>query len=126
MDLPSMAVIREELLNVKPSVFENEGFNRVFDSRFSQIVFVFPHKVDTKSLIDLIEGPDSDDIKIDYDKSSSWFTLAFEDLPFSVRVERREFVFESPEMKTPKELLQGFYDVQKLIEGTPLIPALKA
>jgi uncharacterized caspase-like protein len=125
-DDPSMAVITEELINVKPSVFEKEGFNEVFDSRFSQIVFEFPHKVDTKSLIDLIEELGRDDIKIDYDKSSSWFTLDFEDQPFSVRVERREFVFKSPEMKTPKELLQGFYDVQKLIEGTPLIPALKA
>jgi hypothetical protein len=82
--------------------------------------------VDTESFIDLIEELDRDDIEIDYDKSGSWFTLSFEDSAFSVRVERREFVFESPRMKTPKELLQGFYNVQKLIEGTPLIPELNA
>jgi uncharacterized caspase-like protein len=125
-DDPSMAVITEELVNVKPSVFEDDGFNRVFDSRFSQIVFEFPHKIDTKSFIDLIQDLGRDDLEVDYDKSGSWFTLSFEDVNFSVRVERREFVFQSPRMKTPKELLQGFYDVQKLLVGTPLIPALKA
>jgi caspase domain-containing protein len=124
-DDPSMAIITEELLNVKSPVFENEGFNQVFDKRFSQIVFEFPNKVDTKSLIESTEDLDRNDIEIDYDESRSWFVLSFGDSEFSVRVSRREFIFETAGMKTPKELLQGFYDVQKLIEGTPLIPKLK-
>jgi hypothetical protein len=125
-DDPSRAIITEELINVKASVVANDGFNRVFDGRFSQIVFEFRHGVDTQSLIDLIEELDRDDIEIEYDKSGSWFTLSFEDSAISVRVEEHEFVFESSGMKTPRELLQGFHDVQKLMEGTPLIPELKA
>ncbi len=123
---PSMAVITEELTNVKPSVIQSEEFNRVFEKRFSQIVFEFSEKVDVEKLIDAIEDLEREEIEIDYDEKGTWFTLSFENSDFSVRVRRREFVFESPRTKTPKELLDDFFAVQKLIEGTPLVPKLNA
>ena len=123
-DDPSMAVLTEELLNINAHVIESDGFNSVFDGRFSQLVFEFRHEIDTKSFIDLIEDLDRDDLKIEYDRGRSWFTLSFEDAELSVRVDGDEFVFESSKTNTPRGLLQGFYQVQKLIEGTPLTSAL--
>jgi hypothetical protein len=121
---PDEALIVEELTKIKPTMLENEGFNEVFDGRFSEVVFEFPSEFEVAELIDQIEEADRDDCKIDYDKSASWCELSFEKSNFRVRVRGSELVVTSTVKKSPKELIQGFFEIQKSLGSTVLVPAL--
>ncbi len=123
---PGNALITEELMNISPSVIESDEFNRVFDKRFSNVVFEFRKKIDVSKLIGDIEDLDRDDITVDYDKSGSWCEVSFDGSEFTVRLEAGVMTFESPHMDSPRGLLKGFFEVQKLLAGTPVALALKA
>jgi len=123
---PEIALITEELANIKPSIIENEAFNEVFENRFSQVVFEFPREIDVSKLIDEIEDLDREDVIIKYDHTGSWCELSFKDSEFSLRVEGRERTINSDLCRSPYELLQGFFKIQMRLAGTIALPALKA
>jgi hypothetical protein len=124
-DDPEDALVTEELVNIKPSIIEDERFNRVFDRKFSQVVFELSKKIKVRTLITEIEDLGRNDISVDYDKSSSWCEISFETSQFTVRVEADRLTFNGPELDSPRGLVDGFLATQKLLIGTPVLLALK-
>src|SRR5437867_2835890 len=123
---PEEALIIEELTNIKPIIVADEDFNEVFAGRFSEVVFEFPAKLDVSKFIDQIEESDRTDVEIAYGKTGSWCELTFENSNFTVRIRGRELTVNSPASKSPRELIEGFFEVQKSLGGTVLAPALSA
>jgi Caspase domain len=125
-DDPEVAVLLEELVNIKPQIIQNEDFNKVFKGAFSELVFEFTKKLNITKLIDNIEDSDRKDIELDYPKDLSWCELTFDGSPISLRLDGRELSVTSAGRNTPQELLQVFFESQKLLAGTPLAAALRA
>jgi hypothetical protein len=125
-DDPSEALIIQELTNVKPTVVQKPEFNEVFDGRFSEIVFQFDVEVDVEKLIDELEGLEREDVKLEYDSNTEWCELSIKGLELTVRMEPSELKVVSQRRKSPKELIEAFFEVQKMIAGTVVAPALKA
>ena len=125
-DDPTEALIIEELVNVKPSIVQKSEFNEVFDGRFSQVVFQFETEVDVAALIDQLEEPDRKDIELDYDHTATWCELSIDNSELSLRMEPGELTVISKRRQSPRELIESFFEMQKLIAGTVVGPALKA
>jgi hypothetical protein len=123
---PENALIIEELTNIGPSIIESDAFNSVFKNRFSQLVFEINKKINVAKVICDIEDLDREDITVDYDMSKSWCEVSFDDSELTLRLEPTELTFNSHHMDSPRELLEGFFDVQKLLAGTPVVLALNA
>lgn len=125
-DDPSEALVIQELTNVKPSIVDKPEFNEVFDGRFSEVVFEFDVEVDVKKLIDELEDLEREDVELDYDASAEWCELTIKGLQLTVRMEPSELKVVSRRGKSPNELIEGFFAIQKMIAGTVVAPALKA
>lgn len=125
-DDPTEALIIEELVNIKPLIVGKPEFNEVFDGRFSEVVFQFDSEVDVAALIDQLEEAGRKDVELKYDHTATWCELSVEDSELSVRMEPDELTVISERRQSPRELIESFFEVQKLIAGTVVAPALKA
>jgi len=123
---PTEALIIEELLNIKPAILQKPEFNEVFDARFSEVVFQFAKKVDVKALIDKVEEADRKDVELKYDHTAKWCELSVENAELTIRMEPDELTVISERRQSPRELIESFFEMQKLIAGTVVAPALKA
>jgi hypothetical protein len=112
--------------SVKPSIVQKPEFNEVFDGRFSEVVFQFDAEVDVAALIDQLEESDRKDVELDYDHTASWCELSVENSELSLRMEPDELTVISERRQSPRELIESFFEMQKLIAGTVVAPALKA
>ncbi len=54
-DNPGSALITQQLINIAPTIIENEAFNEVFKNCFDELTFEFNKPVNIKDLIDRIE-----------------------------------------------------------------------
>lgn len=122
---PTEALVVEELTNIKPSVVKNSAFNEVFDGRFSEVVFQFDTQVDVEALIDQLEESGRTDVELEYDHTSSWCELSIEHLELTVRMEPDQLKVITRRRKSPRELIEAFFEAQKKIAGTVIAPALK-
>ena len=125
-DDPSEALVIQELTNVKPSIVDKPEFNEVFDGRFSEVVFEFDVEVDVKKLIDELEDLEREDVELDSSARAEWCELTIKGLQLTVRMEPSELKVVSRRGKSPNELIEGFFAIQKMIAGTVVAPALKA
>jgi len=122
---PTEALIIEELTNIKPTVIEKPEFNEVFDGRFTEVVFQFDKDVDVAVLIDQLEQLDRKDVELEYDQTATWCELSIEHSELTVRMESDELRVISRPRKSPRELIEAFFEMQKMIAGTVVAPALK-
>ena len=125
-DDPSEALIIEELTNIKPSIINRPEFNEVFDGRFTELIFQFDPKVDIHALIDQLEDLNRSDVKLDFDPSGNWCEMSIEGSELTLRLEANDLTVVSGLGKSPLELMEAFFEMQKMIAGTVAAPALKA
>jgi len=123
---PSEALIVEELTNIKPSIIKKPEFNKVFDGRFTELIFQFDKKVDLRALIDQLEAMGSSDVGLDYESSRKSCELYIADSGLTLRFEPKELTVVSEHGRSPLELVDAFIESQKMIAGTVVAPALKA
>jgi hypothetical protein len=123
-DNPSSALITRQLVNISPTIIENEAFNEVFNDYFDELTFDFDKPVNIKNLIDRIEDLDSDKIHVEYPSDCSHCSIEIDDSPFEIRVARHSLTVQTPRPTSPKLLVETFFDAQKKLSGTPVIRAI--
>jgi len=117
---PEMALLCEELTNIKPSIVVDDRFNLVFKDRFSELVFEFPKSLSISNMIDAVEDSSRDDIQISYPKDIASCELKFKNSDVKVRIKGRELIVTARSACTPRDLIEAFFVSQQLLAGTPI------
>jgi hypothetical protein len=125
-DNPGSALITRQLINISPSIVENDAFNEVFDDYFDELTFEFNKPVNIKDLIDRIEDLNSDDIDVDFSADCSYCEIKIDGSPFTIKVTRHSLTMQTPGSTSPKLLVQTFFEAQKQLAATPVAKAIAA
>ena len=121
---PGSALITRQLINISPTIIENEAFNQVFDKYFNELTFDFNKPLNIEELIDRIEDLNSDKIHVEYPSDYSHCDIEIDGVPFKIRVRQRSLTVQTPRPTSPKHLVETFFDAQKQLSGTPVIKAI--
>jgi hypothetical protein len=122
---PGLAVISHQLTNIEPTIVEDDGFNKVFESGFEDLVFTLNNSTDVKGLIDHLEDLDLDTIQLKYPADCSYCDLILEGSKLGIRITAGSLTVHAPKATAPKQLVQSFFDVQKALVGSPVLKAIQ-
>jgi hypothetical protein len=91
------------------TIVGDDAFNEVFDDCF----FDFTKGISLKDLIDRIEDLNLDKIDLAYPADCSYCEITIEGSPLKIQVMPRSLTVYTPRAKSPKLLVESFFDVQK-------------
>jgi len=123
-DDPALATISHQLTNISPKIVEDGRFNEVFVDCFNELTFEFTTIVDVKNLIDQLEDLGVDKVRLDYPADCSYCEITIEGSVLGIRVTAGSLTVHITDATSPKLLVESFFEVQKKLEGSPVLKAI--
>jgi hypothetical protein len=115
-----------ELNNILPGVIEDSAFNKVFADDFDEVVFELESPVNVEKFIDSVEEAELDGVDIDFPADSSKCVLEVGDIGVKLTVTKNYVAVSDGYSKSPKELMEVFFKVQRKLLGTPVVALLSS
>lgn len=116
---------KREIVNLSnPDVVNTPEFEAVFENSFNKVEFEFVHEtIDLADLIDQIEA--MKDLEVNFPPDYSSCTIWSKDFnDFSIVVGPKTFTIETDKRQSPRNLLEGFLNIQGLLLSRPKMPEL--
>ncbi len=115
-DAPSEALFRRQIINIRePDQVFCDDFDDVFKGKFDRLEFGTGQPLNLEKIIDQIEGLDSDDIEVRYDKDLTRCSIHVAGSKIQIEVTQDNFCITQSGRQSPKALIQSFFDTQKLL-----------
>jgi hypothetical protein len=121
---PGLAIISHQLTNIAPTIVDDDGFDKVFETGFEDIIFELNNNVDVKDLIDHLEELNPDTVDLEYPADCAYCDLTIEGSRLGIRIRARSLTVHAPKATAPKQLVQSFFDVQRSL-GSPVLKAIE-
>lgn len=122
---PSEAILCREIINIRnPEQVFSEDFDAAFPNTFALQEFQTSSSVDVKAIIDRIEALDDDQISVQYDPECSYCRISVTGLDAKISVTAHSFQLERFATGSPRKLIEGFFEAQKLLIDQHQIKAL--
>ena len=125
---PAEFAVTQTLLDVKDGDFaRTEGFNTIFDGRFSELSFTLRKGARVEAVIDAIEGLDDETVmRVDYPSDCSECTISVEGVEAQVRCTGASLDMVFPRAGAPQELLEQFTAVRSAFRLSKTLSGLVA
>jgi len=124
-DDPSIYVWRIEVLNFhNPAVLESIEFDAVFPDTFTALEFEPVEKISVEQVVDAIEKLNLKEVTVDYPADLSSCTIKVEGFSWAILVGRRSFQIARQTPQSPRALVSGLFEAQRLLINTHDIKVL--
>jgi len=124
-DIPSEVIWQRQVVNIRqPDKILTEKFDKVFHGMFDTLEFSSVKVIDIGAIVDQIEDLYDDRITVDFDMSLSWCTIKVEGNDSTIRITPEVISIVQSLGKSPKLLIESFFEVQKKLIDTHQIKQL--
>lgn len=116
---PTQVVWQRQITDIKrPDKILSDEFGKLFGDMFDTLEFSPPQPIVVADLIDRVEQLEDDRLTLDYDRTATWCTLTLAGLPGKIHIAPRTFAVIHTSPRTPRMLLQSFFDIQRTLTQT--------
>jgi hypothetical protein len=112
---PREAIFHRRVINIRePDQVFSDQFDNVFMGTFDRLEFGTSESLDLELVVDEIEALDSEEITVKHNKEMTQCLIELRDHNFSIEITKETFCLIQVGRKSPKSLIQSFFDVQTL------------
>jgi hypothetical protein len=116
---------RRQVVNIRqPDKVISASFDDAFKGIFDTLEFSTDTTIDIGRIVDQIEDLDDDTISVDYDKKLEWCTISVDGVSSMIRVTPDAISVVQSTGKSPRFLIESFFEVQKQLIDTHQIKLL--
>ena len=110
------ALWRREITNIRePDQVLSEEFDAAFPSTFDRLEFQVAESIDIEGIVDQIENLDDDRVSVECNRECTHCRVRIEGLDASIIITPGSFQLERFGTGSPRKLLEGFFEAQKLL-----------
>lgn len=122
---PSEVIWERQVVNIRePDKIVSDAFEEVFSGIFDTLEFTSGKVISVENVIDQIEALKDDAISVEYDASMAWCTVTLQGIDARIRMTSSAVSIIRRSGKSPKLLIDSFFEVQKRLVDTHQMKAL--